>query len=69
MTKVIRQIIAGAGQLFDFSGSYGNAAHTKVIERRSFRAYRTTRDALRADAERLGRDMQKAMDKFRGSNG
>lgn len=56
-------MLAGAGRLFDFSGSYGKEAVRRVRARRIALSKRNDLDMLRQDWCAIGSDIRKAMEK------
>ncbi len=69
MTRLLSNMLLGAGQIFDFAGVAETRARREVMRRAKERSTMNVRTALRFDAEQLGRDMRKAMDTYRASRG
>ena len=58
--KRVKQMVRGAGRLFDFSGSYGRSDYT-ILKSRMEKTNRTDREKLLSDWHTVGRDMWKVM--------
>jgi hypothetical protein len=69
MTRRTKQILSGAGRLFDFSGSYTRNAYDACIAKRRFNPQRSDVDALNSDMRAVGGDFARATEKVANEEG
>jgi hypothetical protein len=62
LAKRPAKLLAYAGLLFDFAGSYPAAVYAGIQERKRLRA-KSVRAAMRKDVAAIAKDLHKALDK------
>jgi len=63
MGRTLKNMLIGAGRLFDFSGSYGRASAQRMKRRHDALRSRSDSDALASDWAKIGADMRKTLEK------
>ena len=61
MGRTLRNILIGAGRIFDLSGSYGRETMQRMKLRHDAMRKRTDSEALASDWAKIGEDMRKVL--------